>query len=295
MSLKAHKTPYKMRPIICCADTYANFLSKWIDYWLQKLKCFVLTYIKNSTSLLGQLDQLEDLSSNAKIFTADAVYVHQHRHRPRDRGHRCVEEGNGACDEKQYLRVGRLLFLQFLGTAMGTSVACIWATIYFSVHEIETLLPTYYRHLLIFKRFIDDMLGIWICDDATTWENIKADTNDFGILRWDFDKPSTSVVFLDHNLRIENNRIITSTYQKSINLYQYISPTSAHPPGMTKGIIFSLMKNYKRQNTRQCDYVKTAIKLFRRHVARGWEPLTKKRFILEANRKLRTTKPQPTL
>ena len=55
---------------------------------------------------------------------------------------------------------GDLYFLQLLGTAMGTSAACMWATIYFAVHETETLLPTYGRHLLIFKRFIDDMFGI---------------------------------------------------------------------------------------------------------------------------------------
>ncbi|KAL7526350.1 hypothetical protein ACHAWF_001736 [Thalassiosira exigua] len=93
-----------------------------------------------------------------------------------------------------------------------------------------------------------------------------------------------SVVFLLLNLRIENNKIITSTYQKPINLYQYIPPTSAHPPGMMKGIIFSLMKNYKRQNTRQRDYEKMALKLFRCHVARGWDPSTMKWFILKANR-----------
>ncbi|KAL7537643.1 hypothetical protein ACHAWF_014369 [Thalassiosira exigua] len=74
------------------------------------------------------------------------------------------------------------------------------------------------------------MFGIWVCNDTATWENFKADTNDFGILRWDFDEPSTSVVFLDLNLRIENNRIITSTHQKPINLYQYIPPTSSQPP-----------------------------------------------------------------
>ena len=64
---------------------------------------------------------------------------------------------------------------------------------------------------------------------------------------------------------------------------------------MMKGIIFSLMKNYKRQNTKQHDYEKMALKLFRRHVARGWDPSTMKRFILEANRKLDAAKRRPTL
>ncbi|KAL7531069.1 hypothetical protein ACHAWF_003617, partial [Thalassiosira exigua] len=49
------------------------------------------------------------------------------------------------------------------------------------------------------------------------------------------------------SILIENNRISTSTYQKPINLYQYIPPSSAHPPYMMRGIIFSLMRNYKRQ------------------------------------------------
>jgi len=29
MSLKAHKTPWKMRPIVCCAGTALNNLSRW--------------------------------------------------------------------------------------------------------------------------------------------------------------------------------------------------------------------------------------------------------------------------
>ena len=36
---------------------------------------------------------------------------------------------------------GDSYFLQLLGTAMGTSAACMWATIYFSVHEMSSLIP----------------------------------------------------------------------------------------------------------------------------------------------------------
>ncbi|KAL7553244.1 hypothetical protein ACHAWF_016503 [Thalassiosira exigua] len=32
MSLKAHKTPWKMRPIVCCAGTMLNYLSGRLDY-----------------------------------------------------------------------------------------------------------------------------------------------------------------------------------------------------------------------------------------------------------------------
>ena len=44
-----------------------------------------------------------------------------------------------------------------------------------------------------------------------------------------------------------------------MNLYQYLSPRSNHPPGMIKGIIYSLLKTYKNQNTHTEDYLDVVI------------------------------------
>jgi len=38
---------------------------------------------------------------------------------------------------------GDMHFLQLLGMTMGTSAACMWATIYFTCHDIRTLIPVY--------------------------------------------------------------------------------------------------------------------------------------------------------
>ena len=57
---------------MCCAGTFINNLSRWLDYWLQKLKPFIKTYLKNSTSLLDMLERLGQLPPNAWLFTADA-------------------------------------------------------------------------------------------------------------------------------------------------------------------------------------------------------------------------------
>ena len=87
--------------------------------------------------------------------------------------------------------------------------------------------------------------------------------NNFGILQWEFGNLAREINFLDLTITIENNRITTKTYQKQLNLYQYISPMSNHPPKMVRGIIFSLMRTYKRQNTKTKDYHDMVIKLFR--------------------------------
>ena len=45
---------------------------------------------------------------------------------------------------------------------MGASSACMWATIYYAVHEVSTLLPIYENNLIQLVCFIDDMCGDFV-------------------------------------------------------------------------------------------------------------------------------------
>ena len=65
MSAKVHKSPWKMRPIVCCAGTVLNCLSRWLDYWFQKLKPNTTTYIKGSAQLLQKLKAIKQLPKTA--------------------------------------------------------------------------------------------------------------------------------------------------------------------------------------------------------------------------------------
>ena len=138
------------------------------------------------------------------------------------------------------------------------------------------LLPRYGTKIVLLKRFIDDMCGIVLVggDDgfsANEWTAFKRDIDRSGLLRWDVDEPSKSIDFLDLTIKIDGGgSITTQTYQKPINLYQYIMPNSAHPPGMIRGVIYSLLRTYFLQNSEREDYLKYAILLYKRLKARGW-------------------------
>ena len=276
-----------MMPIVCCAGTALNNLSRWLDYWLQKLKPQIKTYIRDSSDLLLRLKELGQLPPGAKLFTADAKSMYTNI----DTDHaievislwldslegqlpagfplEAVKDAMTIVMRYNLFQYGDMYFLQLLGTAMGTSSACMWATIYYAVHEMGILIPKYTNNLLMFICFIDDMFGIWI-DNSTpdAWNNFKLDVNNFWILEWDIEEPSDSVDFLDLTISLKNRRITTKTYQKALNLYQYLTPTSNHPPRMMRGIIHSLLSKYYEQNSNSDDYVAMATKLFRRHVAR---------------------------
>ena len=76
-------------------------------------------------------------------------------------------------------------FLQLLVTAMGTAAACMWATIYFAVDEMLSLIPKLNKKMLWFLRCIDNIIDIWIGNPLEqSWEDFKNETNNFGILEW---------------------------------------------------------------------------------------------------------------
>ena len=128
-----------------------------------------------------------------------------------------------------------------------------WATIFFALHEL-VILPEWRSHVIFYKRFIDDIFGIWVGTDHK-FDSLIKDANNFGILKWDFNRPTNTAAFLDLNITIREGKITTGTHQKEGNPYLYITAQSAHPPGMIKGVIFGLVQCYYEQNSDKNDFI----------------------------------------
>jgi hypothetical protein len=96
--------------------------------------------------------------------------------------------------------------------------------------------------LIYYKRFIDDVFGCWFHDDDTEidaqeWAAFKMAMNSDSGLEWDISAHAQCVNFMDLTLSIKNNKIHTTLYQKTMNLYLYIPPHSSHPPGVLTGLV----------------------------------------------------------
>ena len=127
-------------------------------------------------------------------------------------------------------RFGDTHWHQLTGTAMGTPPAPPYACLYYAVHE-ETLLEEFKENLFYYKRFIDDIFGIWkitdpITDDST-WQRFCQRLNDFG-LEWEVNERKHSVNFMDLTITMNNNRLSTTLYEKALNPYLYIPPYIQH-------------------------------------------------------------------
>jgi hypothetical protein len=173
--------------------------------------------------------------------------------------------------ENNIFSFGETYWLQLSGTAMGTPAACAYATISYGHHENTSILPSFKSQLLYYKRYIDDIFGIWIpprrnCTE--TWYNFKKELNNWGRLEWVTEEPTTTTTFLDLNISISHSKIHTSTFQKEMNLYLYIPPSSSHPPSCFKGLLTGELKRYYIQNNSE-DFENILLKFINRLIDRG--------------------------
>jgi hypothetical protein len=178
---------------------------------------------------------------------------------------------------------------QISGTAMGTPVACAFATIYYAYHEETFYLKKYHpayqsttqessaAPLLLYSRLIDDTIQIWdtakLPHTVPLYDLVKQVEKDmaFGILPWEVNPPSREVNFLDLHISIHSDGdIVTKTFIKPMNLHLYIPPASAHSSGVLKSLIFGNVFRYWLQNSHTPDFIQVTKDFYGHLLKRGY-------------------------
>ena len=293
---KVHKKPmWKTRPIVSCVNSRMGDLSKWVDTQLQRVIPLCRTHLKDSRTFLTRLQTLGTLPPTARILTADAVSMytnintthalstlkawlelHQSElptHFPTD----MILESTALVMHNNIFQFDDTYWLQLTGTAMGSSLAVTYATIYYAYHEETTILPTLQDSLILYGRLIDDA-GI-IIDTAklppptteATLPTYLTNLLQFGDLQWEVDPPGRTINFLDLTVDLlPDGRIKTRTFIKPMNLHLYIPPKSAHPPGVLKSLIYGNVQRFWIQNSDTQDYINTTKAFFGHLINRGY-------------------------
>jgi hypothetical protein len=130
------------------------------------------------------------------------------------------------------------------------------------------------QSVVYYKRFIDDIFGIWVppvdADDDASWQAFQARIQDHHGMEWTFSERSHSVPFMDLTLTIQHGRIHSSLYEKELNHHLYIPPHSAHPPGVTLGLIYGLAFRIITLCSDEADVLTKLRASFRHLIRRGY-------------------------
>ena len=316
---------YPLRPVVSQCGSFLAFISQYLDYKLQPFTKFLPSFIKDSADFIQLLKARSHIFKRGdKIFTADAVSMYTN-----------IDPDEGLPTIRNYLlkfknevdrdlpinyimkllefvmrncvfQFGNTFWVQKIGTAMGTPVACIYAILFYGYFEKTEILRKYSSNLQIYKRAIDDICGIWRQDpnDRNAFEEFKKDLDEKCKLQWECEELSYETNFLDLTISIDKNtgEITTKTYQKPMNLHLYIPPNSAHTPGLQKSLVSGLLKTYKTQNSNEEDFIHISKLLFKRLRDRGYKQEDLEELFQDAIQKLivneqpkRKETPTPTI
>ena len=144
---------------------------------------------------------------------------------------------------------------------MGAPFSPTIANIFMST-ILRDFLPTQHSKPLLITRYIDDIFMIWTdsTDELTLFLN---DLNRFHPnLHFTHQHSPSSIDFLDLTIYkgfsfAITNILDTKTFQKQLNLYQYLHFTSSHPQNIFKAIIKGECIRYVRTNTTYETYATT--------------------------------------
>lgn len=258
LTMKVHKKPLKSRPIVSCSGSLLEGLGQWVNSKLQPIAKAQHSYFTSSAELLPQLLAMQ-LPTTARLFTADAVsmytniptsialtqirqYLSRHARSFPDIPIDALIEGLKIVMTNNIFSFGDSYWKQKTGTAMGTPPAPPYATLYYAI--LENTFVNKFPNLLFYRRYIDDVIGIWDDTDPPSdnlsWPAFKSVMNSPEFkLEWEHTSLSTSVDFMDLTITINADcKLSVTLYNKPSNMHLYIPPHSAHPPGLLSGIIF---------------------------------------------------------
>jgi len=278
---KIHKTPLKTRPIVSVIASLLHGLGRWVDRQLQPIARSIPSFVNSSFALTQKIRTQQDTSPfppTALLFTCDAVSMYTNI----DTNHAIgqissyvpghVTYALQLIMENNVFQFSDTYWHQLSGTAMGTPPACMYATLYLAAHEAQ-LRERFGHYLLHWSRYIDDGFGVWNWTDTPDchWNfNQFCQALNYGKLTWEVSKPTRTVNFLDLTLSIDNGKIDYTLYEKSLNLYLYIPPASAHPPGVLKGLIAGSLLRILRLTSNPDVRKKHMSNFYARLIARGY-------------------------
>ena len=290
LTIKRHKTPWSTRPIVSCSGSLLYYLGVWVDIHLAVIAKAQPSYLGSSRDLKIALDEL-DLPPNASLFISDAKsmytsirtqmalieiaqFVHQREHHFQTVPADAMLTALAIIMKNNVFKFGDTYWHQLTGTAMGTPPACQYANLFFAIHE-RRIMPNFKESLLIYKRYIDDIFGIWLHDpdpiiDTQKWTAFQSSINSYHGLEWVTSDRTKRINYLDITITITNDhKISTTLFEKELSLYLYIPPHSAHPPGVITGLILGMCHRFYTLCSDAEEIVRLQRIFYKRLIARG--------------------------
>lgn len=287
--IKIHKSPISTRPISSNTNYLSWHTSKWLDMELKPFMTSTPSYIKNSQSLIKILEKRRFPSTSflleadvdnlyPSIPVADGIFrlatFLRGTNMSSHRRNLIVDLAQWILNNN-YCSFDGNTYKQIKGTAMGTPFAVAYACIYLTSieNEVYSLITTASNTPIFYKRYIDDIFAIFTNENAAN-SFVQVFNSISPSIHLTAKVNGREATFLDVTLFkgerfISNNTLDVKLFQKPINKYVYLPPTSFHSKNTFKAIILGELRRYRINCSNDDDYKHVKDLFFNRLCERG--------------------------
>ena len=271
-----------LRPIISGSGSITEAISHYVQDQIKDISKRHPSYLEDTPDFLRFLKDIGDLPDGAILATVDvsALYSNIQREDAVEAVRKALETRVDKTVPASFIlelldlvlkynvfKFDRQLFLQLIGTAMGTRAAPNIADIFMSYLDIDIIEAAKkysvngVSPLVCYKRFLDDIFMVWLGTHAQL-HSFHRDINKIkSSIKFTMEhtkKPSDNdpdscpcptqdnIPFLDTSLSVRAGSINSDLYRKKTDRCQYLLPSSCHPPHCTDNIPYSLALRIQR-------------------------------------------------
>jgi hypothetical protein len=265
-----------VRPINGAISAPNTNLSKFISIELGKITWSISSILRNTKELTNSISKIDKIYDENILFSFDysALYtnipVNDLLKTFKENGiSKFIIEAIEIVCKEVYLNYNDTTYTMDDGIPMGLNCAVELANLYL-YYKIDSKIQ-HTSKLRSYHRYIDDIFGIWTGSrqELVEFKGLIDSLTPSSLCtteEWSY----YEIHVLDIWIYKKNGKLEYRTYQKELNQYQYLMPTSLHPQHTMKGYIMGEILRYERTNSEHHHYENMKKLFFRRLMDRGF-------------------------
>ena len=263
---KIHKMGTPGRPIVSAIKSVTENISEFLTLCIQPLLPKLRSYVKDTKHFVSIVTSLPTLKQSAILVSADVTslytniphnegidactyYMKKYKHElpaftPREGVIRMLFI---FILENNYFQFLDEIYLQILGTAMGTKVAPPYASLFLGFFEERNIFEKFPNLIAVFLRFLDDIFFIWDHGEEELNRFFTYLNSLHSTIKFTYQFSREQINFLDTTVYIDKQtrKLKTKLYIKPTDTRSFLHYDSYHPDHTKEGIVYSQALRYR--------------------------------------------------
>ena len=263
---KIHKKGIPGRPIVSAVNSITENISEFLNLCIQPLVPRLKSYVKNTRDFVKFIMQQPAQNENILLVSADVTSLYTN-----------IPHNEGICAVLYYMKKFKTdlpeftpnagivktlflfilennyfeflgeLFLQKIGTAMGTKVAPPYASLFLGRFEEQYIFELFPGIITVFLRFLDDIFFIWEHGEQKLREFFEHLNSVHNTIKFTYEFSKTQVNFLDTTVYLtkESRKLKTRLFIKPTDTRSLLHSSSFHPSHTIRSVVYSQALRYR--------------------------------------------------